>query len=163
MNVWQFNVWEMMNMPEEDAKTRAFYSGTHDNDTLVGFFRKLEGRETSVTNEIETGGEKEGIAETVSEEIRTIGRDDYSIVGIDSAVKQAMDAIRKIYESPAALAMVQLQDVFMLGSETRMNVPGVAEGNWTWQIPGESIKDAFPDSADNAAWFRSLAEETDRA
>ena len=144
MNVWQFNVWEMMNMPEEEAKHRAFYSGTHDNDTLVGFFRKLEGKETNESTEAPVADEEESIVQ-------------------DSAVKQAKDAIRKIYESPAALAMVQLQDVFMLGSEARMNIPGLPDGNWTWRIPGDSIKDAFPDSADNAAWFRSLAEETGRA
>ena len=144
MNVWQFNVWEMMNMPEEEAKHRAFYSGTHDKDTLVGFFRKLEGKDTDESTEAPGGDKEESIVQ-------------------DSAVKQAKDAIRKIYESPAALAMVQLQDVFMLGSEARMNIPGLPEGNWTWRIPGDSIKDAFPDSADNAAWFRSLAEETGRA
>lgn len=36
-------------------------------------------------------------------------------------------------ESPADLVMMQLQDVLRLGDEARMNKPGVAEGNWTWQ------------------------------
>ena len=58
--------------------------------------------------------------------------------------------------------MVQLQDVFMLDDSARMNVPGVAEGNWSWRIPGESVRDAFPDAEDRVAWFRELAKKTDR-
>ena len=35
--------------------------------------------------------------------------------------------------SDAPLVMMPLQDVLGLGDDTRMNVPGVATGNWTWQ------------------------------
>ena len=131
MDVWQFNCWEMLNMPESEAKHRAFYAGTHDNNTLVGFF-------TELAKQSEESEDKPDIRE------------------------QAEDAIRKIYKSHAALAMVQLQDVFLLGEDARMNIPGVPDGNWKWKIPGDSIKDAFADSVDRAAWFRALAEETDR-
>lgn len=130
MNVWQFSSWEMMNMPEDEAGHRAFYTGTHDNNTLLGFFEELaEKKESSETEDPES---------------------------------QAEEAIRKIYESPAALAMLQFQDVFMLGEEARMNVPGIPDGNWKWRIPGDSVRDAFPDSVDRAAWFRELAEKTGR-
>ena len=70
--------------------------------------------------------------------------------------------IRKIYESPAELAMVQVQDVLMLGEEARMNVPGVPEGNWTWKMPGDTVEEAFLESADRLKWFRTLAERTGR-
>jgi 4-alpha-glucanotransferase len=37
MNVWQFSESEIRNMPEEEALQRVFYSGTHDNQTLLGW------------------------------------------------------------------------------------------------------------------------------
>ena len=58
--------------------------------------------------------------------------------------------------------MMQLQDVFLLGSDARMNVPGVAEGNWSWKVPGGSIGEAFDDAAQRADWLRALAEESGR-
>lgn len=127
MDIWQFNAWDMMEMCREEpdrARMRAFYTGTHDNDTLMGFL---------------------------------IGdRND------PEDVSEALDAITKIYESPACLAMLQLQDVFLLGREARMNVPGVPEGNWTWKVPAGSLEEAFPDADERAAWLRALAERTGR-
>ena len=38
--------------------------------------------------------------------------------------------------------MVPLQDVLSLGAEARMNVPGVAEGNWRWQAGPGSLEEA---------------------
>ncbi len=127
MDIWQFNADDMTELCErepEKACMRAFYTGTHDNDTLAGW-------------------------------LSSTGREDH-------IKDQAQDAISRIYWSPAMLAMLQLQDVFFLGSDARMNVPGIPEGNWTWKIPGESIYDAFPDAADRAEWFRELAERTGR-
>ena len=70
--------------------------------------------------------------------------------------------ITKIYESKAALAMMQLQDVFLLGNEARMNVPGTVEGNWDWKVGGDSIEEAYPDAKARASWLRELAEKTGR-
>ena len=82
---------------------------------------------------------------------------------MDPAIeKQCRDIINRIYESPAALAMIQVQDMFMLGSEARINVPGIAEGNWTWKMPGKSVQDSYGDAAARAVWFRELAEKTGR-
>ena len=41
--------------------------------------------------------------------------------------------MRHALDSPATLVMMQLQDLLCLGDDARMNVPGVAEGNWSWQ------------------------------
>lgn len=85
----------------------------------------------------------------------------------DEAAKTAAeDIIRKLYKSPAPLVMLQLQDVFLLGSEARMNVPGKPEGNWKWRLLGEKAAEAFawefPDAAERAAALRKLAETTER-
>jgi 4-alpha-glucanotransferase len=64
--------------------------------------------------------------------------------------------IRAAYGSVADRAVVPLQDVFGLGSEARMNTPGVAEGNWTWRA---SLQDFRPD---RAARLHRLAQLTGR-
>ncbi|MBR2540333.1 MAG: 4-alpha-glucanotransferase [Mogibacterium sp.] len=133
MDIWQFTADEMMEMSPEKAAIRAFYTGTHDNDTLMGF----------VLSNLAKG-------RAVDKELRT----DAEIL--------ALHYIRQIYESPAALAMVQLQDMFLLGSEARINVPGIAEGNWKWRMPADTVQESFEDADERAAWFRELAEETGR-
>ncbi len=138
MDIWQFTAAEMMEMKPEKAAGRAFYTGTHDNDTLMGF---LLG---------DNAGDPDNDVSEKADAKRT------------EAEIEALSIIRKIYESPAALAMVQLQDMFMLGSETRINVPGIAEGNWSWRTPEDCVEESFPDAAERAAWFRELAEKTGR-
>jgi 4-alpha-glucanotransferase len=150
----------MMAMEPEKAAHRAFYTGTHDNNTLMGF---LLGDEQD--DEVPDGSEmmpdadehydgalmtQMNAGQAEADEKRT------------EAEIEALDIIRKIYESPAALAMVQVQDMFLLGSETRINVPGIAEGNWSWRTPADSVEESFEDAAERAAWFRELAEKTGR-
>ena len=127
MDIWQFSAEEMEKMPAEKAKKRAFYTGTHDNDTLKSFLAKQHP-----------------------------DSDDRRVT------LQALTDIEKIYQSPAVLAMLQLQDMFLLGEEARMNVPGIAEGNWTWHIPAETVQEAWPDAEERAVWFRALAQRTGR-
>ena len=54
------------------------------------------------------------------------------------------------------VVIMPLQDVLLLGNDARMNVPGVAEGNWTWQADAADVEAA-------AAWLRELADESGRA
>jgi 4-alpha-glucanotransferase len=42
----------------------------------------------------------------------------------------------------AHTAIVPLQDVLGLGRDARMNVPGLAEGNWSWRVRGEAFNAA---------------------
>ena len=152
MDIWQFSAYEMMAQTPDIARQRAFYTGTHDNNTLAGF---VEEHADAII------GHKVGYQSSADHEEaqQNVVLSDEDKATIESAAK---DIIQKIYESPAVLAMVQLQDVFMLGSDARMNVPGVSDGNWKWRIPGESVKDSFADAEEMAAWFRALAEKTDR-
>lgn len=167
MDIWQFSAYEMMAQTEEIAKQRAFYSGTHDNDTLAGFVQ--EHAEDIIGHAVGRGQEDvaedkttAGATDTDDEDEPTTGAAELSDEDKAAVESAGKDIIKKIYESPAVLAMVQLQDVFMLGSEARMNVPGLSDGNWKWKIPGDSIKDSFADADRQAAWFRKLAEDTDR-
>ena len=81
------------------------YTGTHDTDTLVGWWASLRGPERAMAE---------------------------AMLPPDDDVHWAL--IRLLFSSPAAVAMTQLQDVLGLGSEARMNVPGRASGSWRWRL-----------------------------
>ena len=142
MDIWQFSAEEMMRMCEKEperARHRAFYTGTHDNNTLIGYLK-----DRSSGNGYNGWEHREG---------------DSSEMG---STVEALAVIRKIYESPAVLAMLQIQDVLMLGEEARMNVPGVPEGNWAWKMPGKTVEEAFRENEARLKWFSALAERTGR-
>jgi 4-alpha-glucanotransferase len=92
-----------------------YYTGTHDNDTALGWLRALpdHGRQ-HVRWQL-------GLGEAVSDE-------------------QIVDAmISTVLHSRAALAVLPLQDVLHLGSEARMNTPGTDSGNWTWRFDWDDL------------------------
>ncbi|MBQ9059415.1 MAG: 4-alpha-glucanotransferase [Atopobiaceae bacterium] len=62
--------------------------------------------------------------------------------GEDGADNLACDLMEKTMASPAILAMFAVQDVLGLGSEARMNTPGVAGGNWSWQLADKQLDPA---------------------
>ena len=47
--------------------------------------------------------------------------------------------IRLAVNSPARMAIIPLQDILELGSEARMNTPGVAFGNWKWKFSWDQL------------------------
>ncbi len=108
------------------APNKMAYSGTHDTQTLLGW-----------------------VAE------RFCGADPADAQGNAEAVRLADDLLRKTVESSATVAMVPLQDVLGLDDRSRMNVPGVSEGNWTWQATSEQLEDA-------RERLRALAEQSGR-
>ena len=63
--------------------------------------------------------------------------------GAPSAAEAAWGMIEAVLHSPAGWAVVPLQDVLGLGSEARMNTPGVAEGNWAWRLQGGELTPAL--------------------
>lgn len=85
------------------------YTGTHDNDTTTGWY------------------------EHASEKSRDIVR---RYMNTDAS-QVSWDFIRTCFGSPAKLAIVPIQDLFCQGSEYRMNVPGVSEGNWSYRVKAE--------------------------
>jgi hypothetical protein len=57
--------------------------------------------------------------------------------------KSPWDFMRSVWSSKAGLAIAPLQDLLNLSVEGRMNVPGVAAGNWRWRCTEEMIKPLF--------------------
>ncbi len=92
------------------------YTGTHDNDTTLGWYQSLPA----------------DTQEFVREMLHMQADDD----PVDKMIETVL-------ESHANLAIVPLQDFLKLGSEARMNTPGVANGNWRWKFHWEQL------SADN--------------
>ena len=91
------------------------YTGTHDHDTIRAWWESLDG---AVRSEVEAAVVRAGV------------RDEDPWWGL----------IRLAYASPAIVAIVQMQDVLGLGSEARMNVPGlVDERNWSWRLRRDEL------------------------
>jgi 4-alpha-glucanotransferase len=92
------------------------YTGTHDNDTTKGWFTATDVATTQSPEEIEA---ERAFAlrylDTNGEEIH-------------------WDMIRLLFGSIADTVIVPLQDILGLESSARMNLPGQAEGNWTWRF-----------------------------
>jgi 4-alpha-glucanotransferase len=68
----------------------------------------------------------------------------------------AWHLMRLAWSSPAALAIAPLQDLLNLGAEARMNVPGRAEGNWSWRCTEELLSTA------DFHWLRDLTTSSNR-
>ena len=91
------------------------YTGTHDNDTTLGWFRGSPG-------DIRSPEEIERTREIALD--RTHGTPDTI----------HFDMIRTAFASNSRLAIAPLQDFLGLGSEARVNVPGTSGGNWRWRV-----------------------------
>jgi 4-alpha-glucanotransferase len=92
-------------LPHNHQRNAVVYTGTHDNDTTLGWYQGLSEQEQ----------------ETVQ---RYLGQSDENIV---------WGMIRVAMRSVCALSIVPLQDVLNLGSEARMNTPSTTGGNWGWR------------------------------
>ncbi len=97
---------------EHHEANSVVYTGTHDTDTLRGWWEGLAAPTRAAT----------------VEQIAAAGFEER---------ERWWSIIRLAYSSPARLAMIQAQDVLGLGSDARMNVPGRATGSWRWRMaPG---------------------------
>jgi 4-alpha-glucanotransferase len=100
-----------LHLPHEHAIDAVVYTGTHDNDTTVGWYGSLP----SATRDLVR---------------RYLGRADHEVV-------DAM--LRAVLASVGVLAVLPVQDILQLGSEARLNTPGTVEGNWTWRLPEQAL------------------------
>jgi 4-alpha-glucanotransferase len=93
-------------LPHNYPRHCVVYTGTHDNDTVLGWYRSAD------------------------EPYRDFCRRYLASDGHDIA----WDMIRAVWASVADAAVVPLQDVLGLGSEARMNYPSRTDGNWAWRF-----------------------------
>lgn len=90
----------------------AVYTGTHDNDTTIGWYEKATEKERH--------------------QARTYTRSDGHEIH--------WELMRSAMFSVASIAVFPLQDLMGLGSETRMNTPGTVTGNWEWRFTESELK-----------------------
>ncbi|MCG3160288.1 MAG: 4-alpha-glucanotransferase [Acidobacteria bacterium] len=98
------------------------YTGTHDNDTTIGWFTS-EGAGMSTRSHDEVGSERDLALKYLGTDGREIN----------------WDFIRLALASVADTAIIPLQDALGLGSEARMNVPAREGGNWGWRYRSEQL------------------------
>jgi 4-alpha-glucanotransferase len=109
-----------IDLPHNYVQNVVAYTGTHDNDTTVGWFHSVAGEGST-----RTARQIEQDREFCLNYLNTSGEEIH------------WDFIRCVCASVANTAIVPLQDVLGLGCEARMNLPNSAEGNWTWRYePG---------------------------
>jgi 4-alpha-glucanotransferase len=108
-------------IPHNFERALVAYTGTHDNDTTVGWWTGGVGASTRTEADVER--ERADALEYLKSDGTEIH----------------WDFIRALIASVADLTIVPLQDVLGLGSEARMNLPGRPGGNWRWRFAPEAL------------------------
>ncbi len=124
---------ENIHLPDNYPRDVVVYTGTHDNDTTVGWFSSLN--KTGKTDD-----EKQGERKFCLKYLQSNGQEIH------------WDMIRAALSSVADTAIIPLQDVLGLGSEARMNLPASESGNWKWRFKAETL------SADLAGRLKECTE-----
>jgi 4-alpha-glucanotransferase len=118
-------------LPHNYVSNAVVYTGTHDNPTSRGCYEELAAHQR----------------QNLWRYVNSPPRDGDEV---------AWTLMRLAWSSPAALAIAPLQDLLNLGAEARMNVPGRAEGNWSWRCTEELA------SAADFHWLRDLTRSSNR-
>jgi 4-alpha-glucanotransferase len=111
-------------LPHNYVPHTVAYTGTHDNDTTLGWYRGSPG-------DLRPPARVAREAERARRYLHSDGREVH------------WDFVRGVQASVARTAVVPLQDALGLGSEARFNRPAVAEGNWSWRVPAAALDRAL--------------------
>ncbi len=94
-------------LPHNILQNSIAYSGTHDNDTTIGWWQN-----------------------SATKKEKQMFRDYLDVEGLNVI----SDMVKALYRTPAKLAIIPIQDLLGLGSEARMNTPSVPQGNWQFKL-----------------------------
>jgi len=100
-------------LPHNHEYNSVIYTGTHDNDTTLGWYRSQSPEVQDIVR-------------------RYLARDDHDIV---------WDFIRLALSSVCRYAIIPMQDILALDTDARMNYPSTVGGNWTWRLQAKEIDD----------------------
>ncbi len=106
-------------LPHNNARNLVLYTGTHDNDTFLGWWDALA-------------------ADARKKREYDFAR---AYLGLDERPGEAVHwaALRAVFASPADYVVFPMQDLLGLGTQARMNTPGTAAGNWGWRFAQEQL------------------------
>ncbi len=110
MKVLQFLDAEALCSQEMTEKT-IYYTGTHDNDTLYGWYKK------KVLKQLQNPE------------------------AYDQSEQICWQFIEAVLQSKASISIIPLQDVLALDSKARMNTPGTQKGNWQWRFSRDDLQE----------------------
>lgn len=115
-------------LPHNYPRNCVVYTGTHDNNTTVGWFRGVGPQGTTLGEESRARERKQ-----VLKYLGTTGQE------------INWELIRLAMTSVADTAIIPLQDVLGLGAEARMNTPGTKTGNWLWRFTADMLTEQIRD------------------
>ncbi|XP_062098074.1 4-alpha-glucanotransferase, chloroplastic/amyloplastic isoform X2 [Humulus lupulus] len=98
-------------LPHNHERNQVVYTGTHDNDTICGWWNVLPEEEKS----------------NVRKYLSITNEDDIS-----------WELIKAALSSVAQTTIIPMQDILRLGNSSRMNIPATQFGNWSWRIPSST-------------------------
>ena len=128
-------------LPHNYPNNAVVYTGTHDNDTTVGWFF---GQHPDSSTRDQAQVEREQRAAL-------------SYLGKEDSREIHWDMIRACLASVANTAIIPMQDLLGLGSAARMNRPGAHSGNWEWRVDASALTQAL------AARFADLTRTYERS
>lgn len=100
------------NLPHNYSANFLVYTGTHDNDTSLGWFNSIDKKERKLLHRYISGSRKQFVR----------------------------NFMEQAWASAAHTAIAPMQDILGLDSDARMNTPGVAAGNWNWRFTWSQIR-----------------------
>ena len=103
-------------LPQHHRRNSVVYTGTHDNDTTVGWYASLDSRARDVV---------------------------HSMLGVGPTPPVPEFLVDAVYASNAVLAVVPLQDLLGRDSGARMNTPGTLVGNWRWRFDWSDVPESL--------------------
>ncbi len=107
--------------PHNYERNLVAYTGTHDNDTVMGWWRSEGGDSTRTADDVAV--EKARACAYLNRDGREMN----------------WTMIRTLLASVADTVLFPIQDVLGIGSEGRMNTPSTASGNWRWRVRAETL------------------------
>jgi len=126
-------------IPELNQPNLVVYTGTHDNDTSIGWFHA-----------------KPGNGNTQSEKDIAFERNQALALLESDGSEINWDFISFVLNSKANTAIIPLQDILGLDTRARMNIPGTVGGNWEWRFQQGQLTDELIER------MKKLTEESDR-
>ena len=117
-------------IPHNFSRNCIVYTGTHDNNTIQGWYKNEASEE-----------DKKRLAEYLGHPIN---------------IEQVhWDMIRLALSSVAETAVIPMQDFLGIGEEARMNFPQKTEGNWLWRVLPDQITNKLAETLAHLNWFYS--------
>jgi len=124
MQVLQFDVCDDDFKLDDVGANSVCYTGTHDNDTTIGWFN---GGPDDVRSDHDIKRAQEAALRITGGNPETVHT----------------DLIEAAFSTAAYIAIAPLQDYLGLGPDARINTPGIAGGNWRWRVLDEQLTADF--------------------